>query len=56
MLVGSKNYRTIEASEDESCVKIIDQTWVVVGWLLGGCWLAVGRLLVGWLVGWLAAC
>ena len=26
MLVGSKNYRTIEASEDRSYVKIIDQT------------------------------
>ena len=26
MLVGSKNYRTIEASEDQSYVKIIDQT------------------------------
>jgi len=26
MLVGSKNYRTIEASEDRSFVKIIDQT------------------------------
>ena len=26
MLVGSKNYRTIEASEDKSYVQIIDQT------------------------------
>jgi len=26
MLVGSNNYRSIEASEDRSYVKIIDQT------------------------------
>ena len=30
MLVGSKNYRTIEASEDQSYVKIIDQTCTTI--------------------------
>ncbi|MDA7843316.1 S-methyl-5-thioribose-1-phosphate isomerase, partial [Methylophilaceae bacterium] len=28
MQVGSKNYRTIEASKDQSYVKIIDQTYL----------------------------